>query len=232
MAAWFGKKDKPKEVSPGGSVIHRHESWQEPKLGFAERHAEFSKLRDEAYLTHFGEARQVFHEIIPIVPHIDVHEYYREGWPPDVCTLVTSGMSDVPMKIPAGAEVPRRVEIVFYCREPNKEYVNTMCWLAHLPSSLNTWLGAFHTIPNGNPPEPLWGTAMNTLFLLPPLVKADTKMPEKLSLDGDPVELLWLVPLTQAECDLKLAKGSDAILDLFTEKRHSHIFNPNRASYV
>jgi len=46
------------------------------------------------------------------------------------------------------------------------------------------------------------------------------------------VHFLWVVPLTSPECNLKLEKGVEAILDLFTEKRHPHVFDPARASYV
>ncbi len=88
------------------------------------------------YTRHFGTAKQVWHEMPPFVPHIDVFEYYRSGWPPDVCTLVTSGMSDLAMNAPANADVPRRVEIIFYCREPKEQYSGTIRRLAHFPHDL------------------------------------------------------------------------------------------------
>jgi len=234
MPGWFGKKKTEPEVSAGGSVIHRYsnETWNETRIGFAEKFAEFGKIRDEVYSRHFGEAKQVWHEVIPLVPHIDVFEYYRSGWPADVCTLVTSGMSDLAMNVPAKADAPRRVEIVFYCREPKKQFVDVMRDLAHFPHDQKTWIGAYHTIPNGNPPEPLWGTGMDTIFFLPSVVKSDQTLPDNLVLDGDGVELLWMVPLTKAECKLKLAKGSEAILDLFQKNRHPHVFDPDRKSYV
>jgi len=55
---------------------------------------------------------------------------------------------------------------------------------------------------------------------------------EELVLDGEGVNFLWIVPLTTPECNLKLAKGSSAILDLFQKNRHPHVFDPNRKSYV
>jgi hypothetical protein len=108
-----------------------------------------------------------------------------------------------------------------------------MHWLAHFPHDQKTWIGAFHTIPNGNPPAPLWGSPnLDTLFLLPPIVKIDQNLQEELVLDGEGVNFLWIVPLTTPECNLKLAKGSSAILDLFQKNRHPHVFDPNRKSYV
>jgi hypothetical protein len=229
----FGKKSDA-EVSPGGSTIHRHssEDWKRPQLGFVGKSAELGKIRDEIYQRRFGEATKVWHELIPLVPHIDVFEYNRPKLGDGVCTLVTSGMSDLPMNTGRNADVPKRVEIIFYCREPRKEYADTMRWLAHFPHDQNTWIGAFHTIPNGNPPESLWGTEMDTAFFLPPLVKTDQTLKEELVLDGDPVELLWLTPLTARECELKLAQGASAILDMFKKHRHPFVFDPNRKSYV
>jgi hypothetical protein len=57
-------------------------------------------------------------------------------------------------------------------------------------------------------------------------------LPEQLILAGDPVDLLWVVPLTSAECNLKLEKGFPAILDLFERRRHPHVYDPDRKSYV
>jgi hypothetical protein len=235
MPEWFGKKKPETETSAGGSVIHRYSEadWSQTKVGFTENAAKFGKARDEVYQRRFGEAKQVFHEVLPLIPHVDVMEYYREGKDGKVCTLVTSGMSDLAMNVPLKTEAPRRIELIFYSLEPKREYAETMRLLAHFPHDQKTWIGAFHTIPNGNPPAPLWGSpVLDTFFFLPPLVKKDQGFENELILDGDGVQLLWIVPLTTAECNLKLAKGATAILDLFQKNRHPHVFDPNRKSYV
>ena len=137
------------------------------------------------------------------------------------------------MNIPDGADVPRRVELIFYCSEPLPEYVETLRWLAHFPHDQKTWIGSGHTVPNGNPPAPFWGSSvLDTILFLPPIVKVDGTLPDELILDRDPVHFLWVVPLTTPECSLKLAKGTDAILGLFGKNRHPHVFDPSRASYV
>jgi len=232
----FGKAKAHPETSAGGSIVHRYSDakWVSTPAGFSgEQAAAFAKARAEVYQQRFGEAKIVSHEIIPLIPHIDVMEYSRTGKDGQVCVLVTSGMSDLAMNVPAKTEAPRRVELIFYCTEPNQEFIDTMRWLAHFPHDQKTWIGAFHTIPNGNPPAPLWGSPiLDTIFLLPPIVKKDANLQDDLILDGDGVEFLWIVPLTTAECNLKLAKGSDAILDLLQENRHPHVFDPNRKSYV
>jgi hypothetical protein len=226
-----GKPEQKLDKSPGGSVIHRYTEaeWSRPRVGLGDKSViRFGEMRDKVYLDRFGEAKSVSHEIIPLIPHVDVMEYHRTVNNGNVCTLVTSGMSDLAMNAPPKAEA-RRVELIFYCSEPKQDYIDQMRWLAHFPHDQKTWVGAFHTIPV----RPLWGSPiLDTILLMPPIVKKDTNLHEDLVLDGDGVEFLWIVPLTTAECNLKLAKGADAILDLFQENRHPYIFDPTRKSYV
>jgi hypothetical protein len=231
----FRKKDAPPEVSDGGSVIHRYsaEEWAQTPVGFAETSAESGRIRDEVYLRRFGTAKQVWHETIPLIPHIDVMEYYRTGKDRIVCTLVTSGMSDLPMRIPPKAETPARVELIFYCTDPKPAYVSTLRFLAHFAHDQKTWIAAFHTIPMGNQAGTIMeSAALDTIFLLPPIVQKDQDLAKDLILDGDGVEFVWVVPISAAECKLKLDKGSTALLDVFQENRHPYIFDPSRKSYL
>lgn len=238
MFDWFSKeKSKAQEVSPGGSVIHRYsnETWSPGQTGPPDELVEQQReARHAVYAKIFGEAPQVSADAESRRPRIDIHEYRRRhANGADVYALVTSGMSDLPMNVPAKAKAPSRVELVFYCAEPKPEYVETMRWIAHFPHDQKTWVGSAHTIPNGNPPAPFWGSPiLDTILLMPTIVKRDQELPDQLSIAGQGVDLLWVVPLTKAECDLKLAKGLDAILDLFQQNSHPHVFDPHRPSYV
>jgi hypothetical protein len=166
-----------------------------------------------------------------VIPRIDVHTFYRRAEGRRVCALVTSGMSDLEMDAPDDGI--RRAELIFYCDEPKQEYIDTIRWLARFPHSQKTWIGYFTTIPNGNPPEPIWdGPALDTIIFLPPIVVRDQALPKELVLQGEPVHFLWLVPISTAECNLKLAKGSEALLDIFEQRRHPHVFDPMRKSYI
>jgi hypothetical protein len=233
MFEWFNKK----ETSPGGSVIHRYpdDTWAPTRIGFAdESTAKFADARRNVYQRFFGDSGEVFREADPLVPRIDVHAYNRRGQDGrDVCTLVTSGMSDLAMNVPPRTKAPRRTELIFYCSQLELQYVETIRWLAHFPHDQKTWIGSGHTIPNGNPPDPFWGSSsLDTILFIPPIVKRDTTLPDELILGGDPVHFLWVVPLTTPECDLKLAEGIDAIFRLFQMNRHPHVFDPKRSSYV
>ncbi len=237
MFGWFGKKKDAPEVSPGGSVIHRYDSasWSRGRKGDAgETAAQFAEAREAAYQKILGPVDRVFAETAGLIPRIDLRACNRRGpGGGNVCALATFGMSDLEMRVTAGVAAPRRVELILYCTDPKLEYVETLRWLAHFPHDQRTWIGDGHTIPNGNPPAPFWGSSvLDTILLMPTIVLRDAGLPKELVLEGQAVHFLWVVPLTPAECKLKLAKGFDAILNLFQEHRHPHVFDPNRKSYV
>ena len=228
MSSWFGQKQA---TTPGGSVIQTYDNTP-PKRDLRwldDASPDDIQSREAAYERLFGERVNVSHESTPKVPHINVNAYKRNFY-----TLVTSGMSDLPMNLDPQAvgKSARRVELVFYCAGIRPEYIETLRWLAHFPHDYQTWVGHGHTIPNGSPSAPMWSSRnLDTVLLMPTIVKPDNGLREHLTIQNDPVELLWVVPLSKAECDLKLAKGFPAILDLFERNHHSHIFNPDRDSY-
>lgn len=225
-----------REKSPAGNPILRYgkEAPPTPCGVLGEETVEFTRTRESVYAKRFGEILSVSHEVAPLVPHIDVYAIRREIGARQFHQLVTGGMSDLPLALPRGAEgLPKRVELTFYCAEPRDEYIATLRWLAHFPHTYKTWVGYGHTIPNGNPPAPFWGSAsLDTILLIPPIIRSDQTIAEDLQLAGDPVSLLWTVPLSTAECNLKLQKGLDALLDLFTERQHPFVFDPARSSYA
>ena len=230
MNDWFNR-----EKAPDGTNIIHHEK-ADLKLGFTPGTEGFAEAREAVYERLFGgEPLSVSHEVVSLIPHIDVYTFKRSQGDRDVYSLVTGGMSDLEMKLPRAADkdVPRRVELIFYCSEPREEYIATLRQLAHFPHASKSWLGHGHTMPNGNPPEPLWGTsALDTLFFLPPIVKKDQTLPSELTLNGQPVHFLWVVPLTTAECNYKLKNGFDAVMTLFAQNQHPYVFDPHRKSYV
>jgi suppressor of fused protein SUFU len=234
MTSWLGKNK-----APDGTEIIRHDE-VETQIGVTDKNtAGFKKCRETAYEKLFGEALGVSHELLPLIPHIDIYTFKRtlkrDGADQVVYSLVTGGMSDLEMTLPRRApkDVPRRVELIFYCSEPRGEYISTLRWVAHFPHNAKSWLGHGHTMPNGNPPEPFWGsTGLDTLLFMPPIIATDQNLASELKLEAEPVHFLWVVPLTTAECNFKLEKGFDAILDLFDQHQHPYVFDPNRRSYV
>lgn len=146
------------------------------------------------------------------------------------CTMVTSGMSDRPMAVPPGTSEFSRAELIWYTRSSSRQYAVMLCWLAEFPFIDSTWIGHGHTVRWY---EPLFeGSALHHYWIIPPLVRQHRGMAEKVRIGGDPVHLWWVVPITQAELDLKIREGSEALLDVFDRCRHPLVLDESRKSYV
>src|SRR5438445_3910257 len=126
---WFGKrKDRGPEqvgISTGGSRLLKYggKEFSGSAIGFTEESTlKLVELREKVYEELFGKSDTVFHEMIPLVPHVDVYKF-QPTTARDYFTFVTGGMSDLAMASPQelGAEV-RRVELVFYASEDKQEY--------------------------------------------------------------------------------------------------------------
>lgn len=193
-----------------------------------------------------GEPSNVFHEVVSEGVHIDVHVI---GPTPerDYYTLVTSGMSDLPMNAPEGAEGLRYAELVLALprdwapgplESANLED-ESLYWpirllgdLARLPHMHNTWLSFGHTVPNGDPPQPY---APNTELCCALLIPAVSFGPEFFTLPIRPDKTVFffaVVPLYEAEVRLKLKKGADALMEALVKRPVPELIDPVRAEVV
>ena len=138
MTSWFGKKR-----APDGTEFIRHDEVRMPIDVLGKNTSRFMKAREAAYEKLFGEPLSVSHELLPLIPHIDVFTFKRtskkDGFEQVVYSLVSGGMSDLEMTLPRRApkDGPRRVELIFYCSEPGAEYISTLRWIAHFPHNAN-----------------------------------------------------------------------------------------------
>lgn len=130
---------------------------------------------------HIGEPDEVLHELIPTSSvHIDLHIVKPTVERP-FYTVVTSGMSELPLPIPEELEgrVPPYMELMLCLPADWKVGERTsprwnwpLKWLqilAKYPHDYNTWFFVAHTIPNGDPAEPFGpGTEQCCWFIRPP----------------------------------------------------------------
>jgi hypothetical protein len=211
--------DSP-EYSEGGNRIHRHgerEKPFEPAMG-EEQNIEAISNQIEKYI---GPPDWVFHEIISDLVHIDVH-FVAPTPQRNFYTLVTSGMSDRPMKAPEGAEHLRYGELMIclpphwklskeaFADEENYWPVRTLKFLARLPHEYDTWISFGHTIPNGDPAEKFPGTNFCCALIGLPHMLPEEFWKFKIEPDKE-IIFYTVLPLYREEMDLKLKKGADAL---------------------
>ncbi len=193
----------------------------------------------EAHIeTYVGKVKTVLHEEQSDLVHIDVL------WLPATTErpyhlLVTSGVSDFAMEMPEpGFEDHSRVELMIALPKDwpisaeafeDENHYWPVRWLkkiGRLPHQNKTWIGWGHTIPNGKPVQTIANTQFTGVILMPSVLLPDDfyKLRTK---DGNTIRFYGLVPLYQAEMDLKLNTGLEALeakldqhdVDIFLDSR-------------
>lgn len=179
----------------------------------------------------------MFHELVSHLVHIDIH-IIKPTEERNFYTLVTTGMSYRPMTIPDSfpeeAKALNYAELVI-CLPPDwpldqalstetqkvgeqqsEEYywpIRMLKYFARFPHEYDTWLWQGHTIPNGNPPEPVATNATFTGTILAfPILFSEEAHTLKID-DSKTIHFLSLIPLYTEEMNLKLKKGADALYE-------------------
>ncbi|MBV9874572.1 MAG: suppressor of fused domain protein [Verrucomicrobia bacterium] len=146
--------------------------------------------------------------------------------------LLTNGMSNRRMNVPTDVDpdTPRRAELIWYVRKPTSQIVTMLRWLAELPFLDNTWFNFGLRVPMPEPP--IAGCEFRTFLFLIPIIRRDQELAEALRIENDPVTLLTVHLISEAEYQLIRANGLDPLLDLFDEHNYPPIFDPDRPSYI
>jgi len=154
-------------------------------------------------------------------------------------TLVTGGLSDRPMILPDGVAAPRLAELML--RLPASWQLDDAAlaeprwgwplrWLevlAALPHAHATWLGDGHTIPNGDPPQPLHpGSPFAGVVL-----GAPSSLPEGEDVAGE-VQIYAVYPLHADEVAFKLARSWDELAERLDAADVTDLVDPERPSSV
>lgn len=185
---------------------------------------------------HFGEFKNVFHEVVSDELHIDI--YIIEPTPQrDFYTLVTGGMGARAMDIPqefAGYELERAELLIclpksWNISSSNERDYRPLRWLkilARLPYTDDTWLADGHTIPTG---EALAGSEFECILLERPYSFDGDAFACELP-NGEKVKFYQLIPLYEEEMEYKLQNGSDELIELFDED-FSDVVDVKRKNY-
>ncbi|MFK8111503.1 MAG: suppressor of fused domain protein [Rubripirellula sp.] len=191
--------------------------------------AAWSQQRETAYVHHFGPFSEV--RRAKTGNAIDVYVHPPNEHRP-VTTLVTSGMSDHAMQVPPGPNSPR-TELIMYVDQMHDAYVNLLQFLAETPRRQDSWLSYGALMNNGNPARPIFqGSDLDSYVFMIPNVQSDFMIRQTLQLDGDPVQLLWVVPITRAERAVIKNLGMRHFCWLMDQNQHSLVVEPHRSCYA
>ena len=189
---------------------------------------------------HIGQVTDAFHERAWDVVPIDVLVIApAEGRP--FTTLVTVGMSTLPMHVPIEdpddlGRVPelRYAELLLalppdwpltpeaFQDEANYWPVRWLKRLARLPHQMGGWLGLGHTIPNGDPPRPLAPDVPFAGWLIDEPVRLPREVC-KLRVMDRAINFYAAVPLTPAEMAYKVTHGGPALGQLLDRAKVSEV---------
>ena len=196
---------------------------------------------------HLGSKSYVLHEIVSTTVHIDVHVIEPNQKLPYL-TLITSGMSDLDMKVPKGAgpaEDYKLAELVAFLPADwkipteSKEFDEfdsqgwyPVRWLKHYARMVhekNTALSWYSSSQNGNPASAIGENTAMVGFLFAPALQLGPEGIFVPTHDGRKIRLLNLVPILQDEIAFSAKNGGEALCDKM-DKAENFVFFPARKS--
>lgn len=179
-----------------------------------EQHDRLSLARLDAFIELFGGLPVRTHPASPGTdPLVDVWVFAVEGPDGPMDIAVTNGMSDRPMVDEGTGESIRR-ELIQYFRRCTRPDVLRLAWLGWLPHADGFLLDERHTVQStglhhGAP------NAWCDSFFVESIINQHRDF--ELTLDGDPMSLLWHIPISVEEREYKQEHGPNALLDLMSD---------------
>jgi hypothetical protein len=131
-------------------------------------------------------------------------------------TLITAGMSSVAMHVPPDVSAPRRLELMMTLPEgwkPDDDWATRLLQsLSKLPREREGWLGWGHTVPNGEPAQPLAPHTDLCGVIIAPSLLVPVAFYE-LDIDSERVAFYSVIPLYREELELHAREGMAALLE-------------------
>jgi hypothetical protein len=232
--------DQDGEITPGGSAVFRHRAKArdlEPAAG------EPGRIRDieDHIARHVGEVETVYHEIVSDLVHLDVAMVPATPERP-FQTLVTMGMSERPMRLPdqmRKAGVAARAELVVLlppewpATDPEHHWpLGTLKFIARATHQYDTWLGVWHTIPNGDPPRPYAADTALAGAMVAPSIRLPQEFGTLARRNGETIAFMAVVYLTADEVTYKLEHGAESLFALLDAAGASELLDASRPSVV
>lgn len=187
---------------------------------------------------HLGAIGHTFREPVADSLSVDIHQVAATVERP-VHTLITAGMSDLPMQTGGQGDAPRHLELMMTLPRnwsfddlPNSQGtgywpVRLLTMLARYPHLQKTALGWGQIVPNGNPAAPYTpGTAFCGVIIAPSLL-VPTEFYE-LTVGSRRIEFHSAIPLYREEMALRQEKGMEFLLSTLIDRGHNDLVDPKR----
>jgi hypothetical protein len=191
----------------------------------------YLEARESHYQKFFGALEHpVMHSTDVRRVHVDIYQFAPTGartyW-----TLITGGMSNLRQVEPGVGpkHMSTRAEIMTYSKEPQGWMFNVLKGLAEMPFDDDTCLHWWHTVPNGKPMTARQ-SLLTSYFFLPPYFEPQGFT--DCQLDGDRVDFLWLIPITESEREYAIKQGARKLEQRFIEAELSPVIDESRMSIV
>ncbi|WP_309232209.1 suppressor of fused domain protein [Micromonospora tarensis] len=104
--------------------------------------------------------------------------------------------------------------------------------MARLPHEYGSWIGEWHSVPNGDPAEPY---ATDTPFagvVVTPMLRVPPEAHTIAVPGGVQIALFALIPLHPEEIAVKIERGTGALIEVLDRGRVSELLEPSRPSYA
>ncbi len=219
--------------NPSGPSIKGIENGEEDLVQAIERHI----------TVHIGKAETVLRDSYSNRVRIDIYVISPSDEYPHI-TLVTSGMSSLPMAAPPDLREFRYAELILclpfdWSLERSAFEDEAVYWpvrwlkiLARFPHLYNTWVWSGHTVPNGSPPKPY---AVNTnlccLLLSTPTMFNENFRELRIHQDKT-IYFHSVIPIYQKEMEYKLRKGYDALIKKLKDAEVNELLNRERENTI
>lgn len=229
---------------PSGSGLLRHQPLYDGFVPSQGSQESFAEAIDRHIKEHFGPVEFVYHEIGSHLVGVHVYVVAPTEQRP-YRTFVTSGMSELPMTVPEGHGISPYAELMLClpadwplgrmigtAEDPASWPVRILKRIARLPHEYGTWIGEWHSVPNGDPAEPYSADSPFAGVVVTPMLRAAPEA-RSITVDDDVrIELLALIPLHPEELTVKLERGTDALIGVLDRGNVTELLEPDRPSYA
>jgi hypothetical protein len=234
--------NKKEELSESGHPIYRYDPVPPPKIEASLENPAQGEI-DEHIRKYFGDAKNVFHELLPVKIHVDLHMVEPDAVR-NYYSIVTSGLSTLPMNTPPNYPQFKYSELYMclpkdwkmsqedFKDEDNYWPFRCLKFLARFPHEYKTWIWNMHTIPHENPMRPFArNTKLSCALISTP--KRISEKAYKLRINQDKtIYFHSVLPIHPEEMEYKLKYGAEPLLQRFETNQIDELLDIQRKSVV